>query len=86
MTISDDGDGFEVPDTLDELARGRHFGVVGMRERAQVAGGDLSVESAPGEGCVLSVWVPAPAARLDAPVVAAPSDTVPRVVSGYTWQ
>jgi signal transduction histidine kinase len=92
MTISDDGDGFEVPDSLDDLARGRHFGVVGMRERAQLAGGDLSVESAPGEGCVLSVWVPAPEARRDAPEPpppvpdAAPSDTVPRVVPGYTWQ
>jgi nitrate/nitrite-specific signal transduction histidine kinase len=92
MTISDDGAGFEVPDTLDELARGRHFGLVGMRERAQVAGGDLSVESAPGEGCVLSVWVPGREARRDAPVLpapvddAAPSDTVPRVVPGYTWQ
>ena len=29
-----------------------------MRERALLAGGDLSVESAPGDGCVLSVWVP----------------------------
>jgi signal transduction histidine kinase len=90
MTISDDGDGFEVPDELDHLARGRHFGVIGMRERAQLAGGDLSVESAPGEGCVLSVWVPAPAARLEAPAVpepaAEPSDTVTRVVPGYTWQ
>jgi len=65
-----------------------------MRERAQVAGGDLSVESAPGEGCVLSVWVPGPEARRDAPpLLAQPppadaeaSDTVPRVVPGYTWQ
>ena len=29
-----------------------HFGLTGMRERAQLAGGELSVESAPGEGCV----------------------------------
>ena len=58
LTVADDGDGFDAPDDLEELARGRHFGVVGMRERAQLAGGDLSVESAPGEGCVLSVWVP----------------------------
>jgi signal transduction histidine kinase len=92
LTIADDGDGFEVPDELEELARGRHFGVVGMRERAQIAGGDLSVESAPGEGCVLSVWVPGPEARRDAPALpqappdAAPSpDTVSRV-PGYTWQ
>jgi signal transduction histidine kinase len=94
MTVADDGDGFEVPDSLGDLARGRHFGVVGMRERAQLAGGDLSVESAPGEGCVLSVWVPAPDAPRDAPLPpaaapapdAASSDTVPRVVPGYTWQ
>ena len=70
-----------------------------MRERAQLAGGDLMVESAPGEGCVLSVWVPAPEARRDAPQPPAqppteragpdhaePSDTVPRAVPGYTWQ
>ena len=86
------------PTTLEELARGRHFGVTGMRERAQLAGGDLSVESAPGEGCVLSVWVPAPEARRDAPerrprrAAAAPPPApsrpirVPRAVPGYTWQ
>ena len=75
LTVIDDGQGFDMPDELEELARGRHFGVTGMRERAQLAGGDLSVESAPGEGCVLSVWmpaeapVPAPApARKPAPV------------------
>ena len=67
LTIADDGEGFEVPDDLDRLQQGRHFGVTGMRERAQLAGGDLMVESAPGEGCVLSVWVPAPEARRDAP-------------------
>jgi signal transduction histidine kinase len=91
LTIADDGAGFEVPDELEQLAQGRHFGVTGMRERAQLAGGDLSVESAPGEGCVLSVWMPA-----EAPVAAAepappapgpPADTLPaRSVPGYTWQ
>ena len=67
LTVADDGEGFDAPDDLDELARGRHFGVVGMRERAQLAGGDLSLESAPGEGCVLSVWVPAAPPVRDAP-------------------
>ena len=67
LTVADDGAGFEVPDELEELARGRHFGVTGMRERALLAGGDLSVESAPGDGCVLSAWMPAEAA---APVAA----------------
>jgi hypothetical protein len=58
LTIADDGRGFDVPEDLGELSGGLHFGVLGMRERAQLAGGDLEVESAPGEGCVLSVWVP----------------------------
>jgi hypothetical protein len=88
-----------VPDELEELARGRHFGVTGMRERAQLAGGELSVESAPGDGCVLSVWMPAeappvapapppppPATPQDVPP-AAPADTLPsRSVPGYTWR
>ena len=68
LTIADDGEGFDAPDDIEELARGRHYGVVGMRERAQLAGGDLSIESAPGEGCVISVWVPGPEADRDAPV------------------
>ena len=73
LTVADDGAGFDVPDELEELARGRHFGVTGMRERAQLAGGDLSVESAPGDGCVLSVWMPAeaPAAAPAAPAAPA---------------
>ena len=74
LTVSDDGDGFDVPDDLAALASGRHFGVTGMRERAQLAGGDLSVESGPGEGCVLSVWVPAPAAPRDAPHTSAEAE------------
>jgi signal transduction histidine kinase len=73
LTVADDGDGFEAPDELDELARGRHFGVAGMRERAQLAGGDLSLESSPGDGCVLSVWVPAPEAERAAPAPVPPA-------------
>jgi signal transduction histidine kinase len=90
LTVADDGAGFEVPDELEELARGRHFGVTGMRERAQLAGGELSVESAPGDGCVLSVWMPAEAPEPAAPEPAAPAappDTLPsRSVPGYTWR
>jgi signal transduction histidine kinase len=98
LTVADDGAGFEVPDELEELARGRHFGVTGMRERALLAGGELSVESAPGDGCVLSVWMPAEApqpaptpepaaAPPQQPPPAAPTDTLPsRSVPGYTWR
>ena len=88
LTVADDGAGFEVPDELEELAQGRHFGVTGMRERAQLAGGDLSVESAPGEGCVLSVWMPSRGAGgAGAALRPRPPDTLPaRSVPGYTWR
>ena len=48
LTIADDGDGFEAPDDLESLAAVGSFGLGGMRERAQLAGGELSVESEPG--------------------------------------
>jgi signal transduction histidine kinase len=92
LTVVDDGVGFDVPDELEQLAGGRHFGVGGMRERALLAGGDLSLESAPGDGCVLSVWVPTEVVPREASVPvdsepAAGSDSVPaRSVPGYTWQ
>ncbi len=56
LTIADDGRGFDLPETGAELPNG-HFGLTGMSERAQLAGGELAVESAPGEGCVVSAWV-----------------------------
>ena len=91
LTVADDGAGFDVPDDLAELGAGRHFGVGGMRDRALLAGGDISVESAPGEGCVLSVWVPTEIVPREVHVPDAPpadgDGTVPgRSVPGYTWQ
>jgi signal transduction histidine kinase len=91
LTIADDGAGFEAPDDLDTLGGVGSFGLAGMRERARLAGGDLSVESEPGDGCVVSVWVPAgaPARQRETPEpppAAAPSDTVPAAVEGITWQ
>jgi signal transduction histidine kinase len=81
LSVADDGPGFEVPDDLDALSQGRHYGVTGMRERARVAGGDLMVESAPGEGCVISAWVP-----MRSPETPVEPAEEPRSVPGYTWQ
>ena len=80
LTVADDGDGFEAPDDLDSLAGVGSFGLAGMRERARLAGGELSVESEPGDGTVISVWVPAGAPPRqretpEPPPTAAPSDT-----------
>jgi signal transduction histidine kinase len=93
LTIADDGVGFEVPDELDQLPGGS-FGLRGMRERARLAGGDLSVESEPGDGTVISVWVPAGAPPRqpegpEPPPAAASSGTVlpsEGAVEGFTWQ
>jgi signal transduction histidine kinase len=92
LTIADDGEGFEAPESLDALAGVGSFGLAGMHERARLAGGELSVESEPGEGCVISAWVPAgaPARQRETaepPPSAPPSGSVPHgAVEGYTWQ
>jgi signal transduction histidine kinase len=93
LTIADDGAGFEAPDDLESLAGVGSFGLRGMRERAKLAGGDLSVESEPGDGTVISVWVPAagPVRQRETPEppppAAAPSATVSDgAVDGFTWQ
>jgi signal transduction histidine kinase len=91
LTVADDGAGFEPPDDLDSLSGVGSFGLAGMRERARLAGGELSVESEPGDGTVISVWVPAGAPPRqretpEPPPTAAPSDTVRDQVEGFTWQ
>lgn len=55
LTIRDDGCGFVVPSTLNELAAAGHFGLVGLRERVELIGGALTVESAPSEGTMVRV-------------------------------
>jgi signal transduction histidine kinase len=54
LTVMDDGCGF----VTDRDARSGSFGLIGMAERARLAGGTLTVMSAPGEGTNLSVQVP----------------------------
>lgn len=51
LRICDDGTGFEITQTQSA----EHFGLVGMRERASLAGGTLSVESRPGKGTTLTL-------------------------------
>jgi signal transduction histidine kinase len=61
LTIEDDGDGFEAgknPD-LNSLYLNRHFGLIGMVERANLIGAELSIASAPRAGTRVSiVWEP----------------------------
>lgn len=59
LTIADDGRGFNPPGEIGELTASGHFGLVGLRERVNLIGGKLSLDSAPGRGTRLRVeWRP----------------------------
>ncbi len=56
LEISDNGRGFDA----EQGDMSGRFGLVGMRERARLLGGDLQVRSAPGEGTLLVASLPLP--------------------------
>jgi len=58
VTIEDDGDGFDADEILDSAEATGHFGVVGMRERAESVGGVLVVRSEPGRGTIIRASIP----------------------------
>jgi PAS domain S-box-containing protein len=58
VTISDDGLGFTVPQSLNELADQGHFGLIGLVERVDQAEGSIFIRSEPGAGTVIDVELP----------------------------
>jgi signal transduction histidine kinase len=58
LCVCDDGIGFIVPEHMDEMTRNGHFGLMGMRERAQLAGGTLNVVSASQRGTTIEFALP----------------------------
>jgi signal transduction histidine kinase len=58
LAIRDDGVGFS-RSILDQGYKSGHFGLVGMRERAERVGGDLTIESDPAIGATVAVTLPA---------------------------
>jgi signal transduction histidine kinase/ligand-binding sensor domain-containing protein len=58
LRIEDNGRGFEQQDVFSAL--GGHFGLIGMRERAERLGGEMRLESRPGGGTEVEVTVPLP--------------------------
>lgn len=57
LTIKDDGKGFRVPDRR-ILARGDHFGLLGMQERAELIDAKFAIESLVNEGTTISLKLP----------------------------
>lgn len=59
VTIADDGCGLGAATLTYNLASQGHFGLLSMRERAQLCGGHLSINSAVGKGTTVNAWLPA---------------------------
>jgi signal transduction histidine kinase len=60
LIVEDNGIGFN-PSEVQTVPEG--FGLIGMRERAALAGADFQIESAPGSGTTVILRVPASVAR-----------------------
>ncbi|WP_428194464.1 GAF domain-containing protein [Deinococcus saxicola] len=57
VVISDDGQGF-TPQQAEARAQEGHLGLTGLRERVALAGGELNVDSGPGQGTKLRFSLP----------------------------
>jgi PAS domain S-box-containing protein len=57
LIVEDDGVGFEAESAFTAGAKG--LGLVGMRERAALAGGTMVIESSPGHGTTMFIRIPA---------------------------
>lgn len=58
LAVTDDGRGFEVPDSPAEMVPEGHFGLLGLHERAELIGGRLTIESAPDQGTRVILSLP----------------------------
>ncbi len=56
LRVADNGQGFEQDEAFSEV--GGHFGLLGMRERAERLGGELRLHSERGQGTEVAVTVP----------------------------
>lgn len=69
LTVADNGKGV----SMEELANTRSIGILGMRERAMLIGGDVTLQSAAGQGTTVTVRAPIPVT----PAVPAPEEVLP---------
>jgi signal transduction histidine kinase len=57
LSIKDDGKSFEVERVL-HARKHQRLGLLGMRERVEMIGGQFTVESAPGHGTTIQAQIP----------------------------
>jgi signal transduction histidine kinase len=65
IDVEDDGKGFD-PDAAGQREGRRPWGLMGIRERAEILGGVARIESAPGQGTHVEVRIPVPKDALPA--------------------
>jgi signal transduction histidine kinase/DNA-binding response OmpR family regulator len=58
LDVQDNGKGFVPPRHWISLVRGGHLGLVGILERAEAVGGEVIINSTPGKGTNVQVFVP----------------------------
>ena len=54
LTVKDNGKGI----TLEQMTKPNSFGLLGIRERAEYWGGEVTIKGKPGEGTTVSVTIP----------------------------
>ncbi len=58
LHVEDNGRGFDVAKITGQALRLRRFGLMGIQERAELVGGEVTLDSVPGRGTALHVRVP----------------------------
>lgn len=76
MEVRDDGEGFDAGAARLEFQG--HFGIMGMRERVEQAGGAFTLNSQPGKGTVVAVSIPLRETGPSAPKRPLQNSTIPR--------
>ncbi len=65
LEVEDDGHGFNVGQTASQALNQKQLGLLGIQERAALVGGQVVIESNPGQGT--RVWVIVPLRRAAKP-------------------
>ncbi|MBD3239599.1 MAG: PAS domain S-box protein [Chitinivibrionales bacterium] len=58
ISVSDTGRGFDPDEKLEQPANDSHLGLLSIRERLRLFGGNLAVQSAPGQGTRVTISLP----------------------------
>lgn len=59
LSVSDNGQGFDLAAAMQAARAGKSLGLIGMQERARHAGGEISIQSEPGHGTRVELSLPA---------------------------